>query len=96
MLPIFKVGDTFTVPIQFINSDTKEPIVITSDMQFSCAILDARGNTVTTPTVEPLPEDGYLLISELDTSQWATGIATLDIKLVQGDGVRHSQDFRVS
>lgn len=94
MTPQFKVGDTFTVPVQFIDSATQEAIEITSDMTFTCAILDSHGNKITTPKIDVLQEKGYLLISDMNTSSWAIGYATLDIKLMQGNAIRHSQDFR--
>ena len=95
MKPIIKIGDSFSVPVQFFNTDHNAPMVLTNDMQITCQIINANGNPVAIPTVKKL-EDGFILlqVSADETQQWKAGSAQLDIKLQVNDQVRHSQNFQ--
>lgn len=92
----FKIGDTFEVPMQFLNDD--EPITITSDMAFSANIVNVKGEVVANTTITPYDDQnnfkGFLLISVADTSSWETGILTLDIKYEHQGKVKHSKDLQ--
>ena len=92
----FKIGDTFEVPVQFLNND--KPITITSDMTFSATIVDIKGSIVAMCDVTPYDDQisfkGFILISVADTSDWGQGLLTLDIKYEHDGKVKHSKDLQ--
>lgn len=97
--PYFKIGDSFDVPIQMIDSTTGLGVEITPSMSFSCSIINLLGEVIATPTVTPYPDQvkdrGYMLLSVPTsvTSTWKVGKVKTDIKMTVGGSVRHSQEF---
>lgn len=92
---LFKIGDTFSVPVQF--QVDGEPIEITSDMVFTCQIEDVSCNKVADVNVIPNPnqEDykGFLLLEVEATTEWKQGLHRLDIKYQVEDSIKHSQEL---
>lgn len=97
--PYIKVGDSFDVPIRLINTVDKTGIEITPDMEFSCSIINVAGDVIATPTITPYPnqvdDKGFILLSVPTsvTATWSVGKALLDIKVIIGQSVKHSQDY---
>lgn len=97
--PYFKIGDSFDVPIQMIDSTTGEGVEITAGMVFTCNIVNLLNEVIATPTVTSYADQvlnkGYLLLSVPTsvTSTWKVGKVKADIKMTIGDSVRHSQEF---
>lgn len=99
-MPVFKIGDTFNVPMRFFDQTSETGIVITSDMVIECKIADYLGNVFAIPEIIPYPDQinnaGFFLLKadSVTTSTWKSGIATLDVKLtIENTEVRHSQNF---
>lgn len=94
-LPYFKIGDTFDLPIQLCDASTGEGIEITSGMLFTSSVNDQYNRKLADLEVSPYPDQvqsaGYVLLSCPDTSDWPAGLGQMDIKLVQGGAIRHSQ-----
>ena len=94
-----KIGDSFDVPVQMVDSTTGEGVEITPSMSFSCAIVNLLGEVIATPTVTTYPDQvadtGYMLLSVPTsvTSTWQAGKVNTDIKMTVGGSVRHSQEF---
>lgn len=98
-IPYFKVGDTFHVPIKFFDTETDYPVEITPDMTVSCNIKLSSSRVIYSPVVTVLDQNinenkGYVILSVDDTTGWTVGQAVLDIKLIWGGSIRHSQDFK--
>lgn len=97
--PYIKIGDSFDVPIQLIDTTTGEGVEITNDMSLESKIVDLTGNVIATPTITSYPnqvvDTGFLLISvdSTVTATWNVGKAKMDIKFTLDGSVRHSQDF---
>lgn len=93
-----KIGDSFTLPIQFYSTTNSEPVQITDDMQITCQIINSIGQVFATPNVSRLQEIGMVLleVSASETQHWKVGSAQLDIKLQINDQVRHSQNLQFS
>ena len=97
--PYIKIGDSFDVPIQMIDSTTGEGVEITTGMVFTCTIVNLLNEVIAAPTVTPYADQtlnkGYLLLSVPTsvTSTWKSGKVKTDIKMTIGDSVRHSQEF---
>ena len=53
--PYFKIGDSFDVPVQMVDSTTSLGVEITPSMSFSCSIVNLLGEVIATPTVTPYP-----------------------------------------
>lgn len=88
-----KQGDSFTLPIQFYDTDTKLGMIITNEMVISSQIANSSGQVIATPTISKLAEAGMILLEvpASITQNWKIGKAQLDIKLVIENSVRHSQ-----
>ena len=97
--PYIKIGDSFDVPVQMVDSTTGLGVEITPSMSFSCSIVNLFGEVIATPTVTPYPDqindNGYMLLSVPTsvTSTWQVGKVKTDIKMAVGSSVRHSQEF---
>lgn len=97
--PYIKVGDSFDVPVQLINTEDGTGIAITQDMSFETKIVDVSGTVIAVPTVTPFPDQvantGFILISVPTsvTSTWKVGKAKFDIKMSVDVAVKHSQTF---
>lgn len=97
--PYIKIGDSFDVPIQLIDSTTGEAVEITSGMLITSKIVNLSGTVIATPTITPYPnqvvDKGFLLLTVASsvTSAWNVGKAKMDIKFELDGSVRHSQDF---
>lgn len=97
--PYIKIGDSFDVPIQLIDSTTGEAVEITPSMSFSCSIVNLLGAVIATPTLTSYPnqvaDKGFILMSVESsvTSTWSVGKAKMDIKFELNGSTRHSQDF---
>ena len=97
--PYFKIGDSFDVPIQMIDSTTGEGVEITTGMVFTCTAVNLLNEVIANPTVTPYPDQindtGYMLLSVPTsvTSTWKIGKVKTDIKMTIGNSVRHSQEF---
>ena len=94
----FKQGDTFSLPIQFYNTDTKLGMIITDEMIISSQIANSSGQVIATPNISKLAEAGMILLEvpASITQNWKVGKAQLDIKLVIENSVRHSQTLSFS
>ena len=94
-----KIGDSFDVPVQMVDSTNGLGVEITPSMSFSCSIINLLGEVIATPTVTPYPDQvtdtGYMLLSVHTsvTSTWQVGKVKTDIKMTVGGSVRHSQEF---
>lgn len=94
-----KIGDSFDVPVQMVDSTNGLGVEITPSMSFSCSIVNLLGEVIATPTVTPYPDQvndrGYMLLSVPPsvTSTWEVGKVKTDIKMAVGSSVRHSQEF---
>lgn len=97
--PYFKIGDSFDVPIQMIDSTTGEAVEITAGMTFTSNIVNLTGEVIASPTITPYSDQvinkGYLLLSVPTsvTSTWEVGKVKTDIKMEISGSVRHSQEF---
>jgi len=97
--PYVKIGDSFDVPIQMIDSTTGGGVEITTGMVFTCTIVNLLNEVIASPTVTPYPDQvtdkGYMLLSVPTsvTSTWQVGKVKTDIKMTVGGSVRHSQEF---
>lgn len=99
MKPIIKIGDSFSVPVQFHDTDTGQGMALTADMIISCQIVNAIGQVIATPSITKLDQTtniGMLLleVSPTVTHSWKAGSAHLDIKLEVAGNIRHSQNFQ--
>lgn len=97
--PYFKIGDSFSVPIELVNPETNTNVEITPNMSFECSIVDVSGQEIASPSITPYPDQvankGWLLM-EVPTSvteTWKVGKARFDIKVIIDSAVRHTQDF---
>lgn len=97
--PYIKIGDSFDVPIQLVDSTTGEAVEITPSMTITTKIVNLSGEVIATPTITPYPnqvvDKGFLLMSvdSSVTSTWSVGKAKMDIKFELSGSTRHSQDF---
>ena len=97
--PYIKIGDSFDVPLQLIDSTTGEAVEIISGMTITSKIVNLLGTVIATPTITPYPnqvaDKGFLLLTvdSSVTSTWNVGKAKMDIKFELDGSVRHSQDF---
>ncbi len=94
----FKQGDTFSLPIQFYDTETKLGMIITDEMVISSQIANTSGQVIATPTISKLTEAGMILLEvpASITQNWKVGKAQLDIKLIIENSVRHSQTLSFS
>lgn len=88
-----KQGDSFSLPIQFYDTDKKLGMTITDEMIISSQIANTSGQIIATPIISKLAETGMILLEvpALITKNWKVGKAQLDIKLVVEDSIKHSQ-----
>lgn len=88
-----KQGDSFSLPIQFYDTNTKLGMNFSDEMLISSQIANSSGQIIATPSVSKLAETGMILleVSASITQTWKVGQAQLDIKLVINNSVRHSQ-----
>ena len=95
-----KIGDSFALPIQFYDTDTKLGMAITNDMLISAQIINSQNQVIATPVITVYPDqeaDAGFILLEVPTSitqTWKAGSAQLDIKLSINDNVRHSQNIQ--
>ena len=95
-----KIGDSFALPIQFYDTDTKLGMAITNDMLISAQIINSQNQVIATPVITIYPDqvaDAGFILLEVPvsiTSTWKAGSAQLDIKLAIGENVRHSQNIQ--
>lgn len=92
----FKIGDSFTLPIQFYDAKTNLSMSITDEMLISSVIVNRSGAVIAVPIITKLAEAGMVLleVAAIVTAQWQEGFAQLDIKLQINDQVRHSQNIQ--
>lgn len=95
----FKIGDSFSVPIELQDPETGLNIEITPNISFECTIVDTSGSVIATPTITPyqnqVADKGWLLM-EVPTSVtelWEIGKAKFDIKVSIDGSVRHTKNF---
>ncbi|MDH2019003.1 hypothetical protein N5J44_07800 [Acinetobacter ursingii] len=99
MNAIFKIGDSFAVPIQFYNTELDQGMTITPDMSITARIVNAQNQTIAEPHVTIYPDqlqDKGMILLEVPVSQtatWKEGTVQMDIKLVMNGNVRHSQNI---
>lgn len=97
---IFKRGDSFTLPIQFYDTDNEIGLRLTTDMQITAQIITASKVTIAAPKVtifeDQIISPGMILLEVLatETSQWPEGSAIMDIRLQIGEVVKHSQNIQ--
>ena len=64
-----KIGDSFDVPVQMVDSTTGLGVEITPSMSFSRSIINLLGEVIATPTVTPYPDQvadtGYMHLAHL-------------------------------
>ncbi len=95
-----KIGDSFALPIEFYDVDTKLGMKITDDMNITAQIVNSSNQVIATPVVTVYPDqqaDAGFILLEVPTSitqTWKAGSAQLDIKLAIGENVRHSQNIQ--
>lgn len=95
-----KIGNSFALPIQFYDIDTKLGMAITDDMSITAQIVNSSNQVIATPVVTIYPDQeadaGFILLEVpvSTTSTWKAGSAQLDIKLTIGENVRHSQNIQ--
>lgn len=53
-----KVGDSFALPVQFYDTETKLGMTITDEMGISSQIANSSGQVIATPTISRLAEKG--------------------------------------
>ena len=96
----FKQGDTFSLPIQFYDTEQNVGITLTPDMQISSTMINAAGKVIAEPNVAMYPDqiaDAGMIVLHVAaalTEQWPVGMATMDIRLQIGDVVKHSHNFQ--
>lgn len=103
MNAIFKIGDSFAVPIQFYDTQLDQGMMITQDMIITARIINAQNQTIAEPQITVYPDqnaDKGMILLEVPVSQterWKEGTAQMDIKLLMNGNVRHSQNisFRI-
>ncbi|MBK0062372.1 MULTISPECIES: hypothetical protein [unclassified Acinetobacter] len=103
MNAIFKIGDSFAVPVQFYDTESDSGMTITGDMVITARIINAQNQTIAEPQVTVYPDqqqDAGMILLEVPISQtalWKEGTAQMDIKLEMNGNVRHSQNisFRI-
>lgn len=95
-----KIGDSFALPIQFYDTDTKLGMSITNDMSITAQIVNSSNQVIATPVITVYPDQytdaGFILLEvpASMTQTWKAGSAHLDIKLAIGENVRHSQNIQ--
>lgn len=97
MNAICKVGDSFTVPIQFYDTKTGQGMLLTDDMKFSAHIVNSSQQIIAIPMISVLWDVVGMILLEVPisvTREWKTGTAQLDIKLEMNGNVRHSQNIQ--
>lgn len=100
MNPVFKIGDTFALPVQFINTETNDGLELTQDMEISAKIINSMNQIIATPAITVYPDQsenkGFILleVDPLITNLWKAGSAMFDIKLMMNGQIKHSQDFK--
>jgi hypothetical protein len=98
-LPLFKIGDSFNIPMRFFDQTNNVGIPITPDITIDCKIVNSVGTVISSPIISPytdqVADSGFFLLSvpSSQTSLWKIGIATLDLKITISDEVRHSHNF---
>ena len=103
MNSIFKIGDSFAVPIQFYDTELDQGMTITQDMTITARIINAQNQTIAEPQITAYPDqqqDSGMILLEVPVSQtalWKEGTAQMDIKLEMNGNIRHSQNisFRI-
>ena len=92
-----KGGDSFSVPIQFIDTETNLGLKITPEMVITSAIKNLRGEVIATVLVEPYADQdinaGFILLSvePTVTQTWCVGNAFCDVKVALNGQVKHSE-----
>ena len=100
MINSIKIGDSFALPIQFYDIDTKLGMQITDDMLITAQIINSQNQVIATPVITVYPDqvaDAGFILLEVPvsiTSTWKAGSAQLDIKLSINENVRHSQNIQ--
>lgn len=99
MKATIKIGDSFTLPIQFYDTATGEGLTITDDMTITADIINSMGHAIAIPSISKLDQginSGMILLEvpASTTQQWKVGSAQLDIKLQIRESVRHSQNIQ--
>lgn len=100
MMNTIKIGDSFALPIQFYDVDTKLGMAITDDMLISAQIINSQNQVIAIPIITVYPDqvaDAGFILLEVPvsvTQTWKAGSAQLDIKLTIGENVRHSQNIQ--
>lgn len=99
MKATIKTGDSFALPIQFYDTNTKFGLRITDDMLITANIVNSTSQPIATPTIIKLDQgiQAGMIVLEVPatiTKLWKVGTAQLDIKLQIGDAIRHSQNIQ--
>lgn len=97
----FKIGDTFSVPAQFYDTETKLGVPISPSMVLAARVTNKMGtliaDCVVTPYADQVADAGWFLISVADTTTWPVGEAMFDIKITNNSSIKHSMNecFRI-
>jgi hypothetical protein len=93
----FKIGDSFSVPMQLFDTETNQGIEITLAMTITCRLVNSVGTLVSDCVITPYPDQvtdkGWFTISVLDTTQWTVGVVTGDVKVEIDGSIKHSDNF---
>ncbi|MEG2263724.1 MAG: hypothetical protein RSC68_05085 [Acinetobacter sp.] len=95
-----KTGDSFTVPIQFYDTQTDQGFAIPVGAILEAKIINSAKQVIAVPQIsidqDQVANAGFILLEVLPsiTQMWKAGSAQLDIKMSINDQVRHSQTIQ--
>ena len=97
-IPYIKIGDTLNIPVDWIDSETGEGILIDSNVSIECVFLTSYGVEFLPDIIidpDQLNRRGKFQIRLLSsiTETILPCIITTDLKVIVNDQVRHSADF---
>lgn len=93
-----KTGNPFNMVSIIRDAMTREPIEITTDMQFAATIINARGQVIATCEVTVLDQSVakggvQYSVNESVTATWKAGTAQTDIKATIGGVPTNSSNY---
>lgn len=97
-IPYIKVGDTLSVPIQWVDKATGLGIAIDSETSISCRFLTSYGAEFFPDVIidsDQTNNAGYftLFMTDVQTSEFLPCKITTDIEITVSGKVKHSDDF---
>ncbi|WP_151713356.1 hypothetical protein [Acinetobacter bereziniae] len=92
-----KIGDSFTVPIQFFDTNTDQGFLIPTNAILESKIVNSSKQVIAEPMIK-IDQDktGFIVleVSSSITRNWKVGTAQLDIKMSVDQQVRHSETIQ--